>query len=82
VSEFTEKGTLLTISKDFGENIDIANVRLDVNPVAAREIAFKKYCSEKGIDADTHYFLFTGVELPRKMSATQFRLRNESVASV
>jgi hypothetical protein len=53
-----------------------------VNRIAPLEIAFDKYCSEKGIDSGAHYFLFKGVELPRNMSATQFGLRNGSIVSV
>jgi hypothetical protein len=53
-----------------------------VNRIAPLEIAFDKYCSEKGIDAAAHYFLFKGLDLPGTMSASQFGLRNGSVIHV
>jgi hypothetical protein len=53
-----------------------------VNRVAPLEIAFEKYCSERGIDPEAYYFLFKGIELPRNMSASQFGLRNGSTVSV
>jgi hypothetical protein len=53
-----------------------------VNRVAPLELAFEKYCQEKGIDMVGYYFLFKGLELPRNMSASQFGLRNGSVVNV
>jgi hypothetical protein len=53
-----------------------------VNRAAPLELAFEKFCSEKGIDINAHYFLFKGVELPGNMSASQFALRNGSVVNV
>jgi hypothetical protein len=53
-----------------------------VNRVAPLELAFEKYCGEKGIDMSAHYFLFKGVELPGSMRASQFGLHNGSVVHV
>jgi hypothetical protein len=53
-----------------------------VNRVAPLELAFEKYCSEKGIEMAAHYFLFKGVELPANMTASQFGLHNGSVVHV
>jgi hypothetical protein len=53
-----------------------------VNRVAPLELAFEKYCGEKGIEVAGHYFLFKGVELPPNMTASQFGLHNGSVVHV
>jgi hypothetical protein len=53
-----------------------------VNRAAPLELAFEKFCCEKGIDMSAHYFLFKGLELPGNMSASQFGLRNGSVVNV
>jgi hypothetical protein len=53
-----------------------------VNKSAPLEIAFDKYCIERGIDAQTHYFLYRGVELPPTMSPAQMGIRNGSIVHV
>jgi hypothetical protein len=53
-----------------------------INKSAPLEIAFEKYCGERGIDPLGHYFLYRGVELPPTMSASQMGLRNGSVVHV
>jgi hypothetical protein len=53
-----------------------------VNKAAPLEIAFEKYCSERGIDEQAHYFLYRGVEVPPTITAAQMGIRNGSVIHV
>lgn len=53
-----------------------------VNKVAPLQLAFEKYCTEKGIKQEGYYFLFRGVEMPGDMTASQFGLKNGSVVYV
>jgi small ubiquitin-related modifier len=50
-----------------------------VNKVAPLEIAFEKYCSERGLDVDAYYFLYRGIELPPTVSAAQMGIRNGGI---
>ena len=53
-----------------------------VNKVAPLQLAFEKYCAEKGIKQEGYYFMFHGVEMPGNMTASQFGLKNGSVIHV
>lgn len=53
-----------------------------VNKIAPLQIAFEKYCTEKGIKQDGYYFMFRGVEMPGNMTASQFGLKNGSAINV
>jgi hypothetical protein len=53
-----------------------------VNKAAPLELAFDKYCTERGIDIQLHYFLYRGVELPPTMNAAQMGIRNGSIVHV
>ena len=53
-----------------------------VNKVAPLQLAFEKYCAEKGIKQEGYYFMFHGVEMPGNMTASQFGLKNGSVIRV
>ena len=72
-------GTKLRVT--FGSQ-KFENKIIYVNKVAPLQIAFEKYCNEKGINQDQYYFLFRGVEMPGDMTASQFGLKNGSVVRV